>query len=111
MRPAHHEPSKVQGAIDVILKNGAIGGIKGGIVGLACAGLAHKYWPAYKYITRPFKVFIQLGFIITVGCYSVDTALIEYEKKLRHEHLLEQRRKMEAAVERGEVVDITGKKL
>lgn len=56
-------------------------------------------------------MFIQLGFIITAGCFRVDTALIEYENKLRREHLLEQKRKMEAAVERGEVVDITGKKV
>lgn len=41
----------------------------------------------------------------------MDTALIEYEKKLRQEHLLEQKLKMEAAVERGQAVDITGKKI
>ncbi|CAN6662201.1 hypothetical protein TRVA0_034S00232 [Trichomonascus vanleenenianus] len=111
MRPGHHEPEKLQGAIDVILTNAAIGGIKGGVVGLGAAFAAHRCMPLYKTLTIPFKVFIQLGFMITGGCWRVDRELVRYERRIRFQQLHEERQRLEDAASRGEYVDLTGRKV
>lgn len=93
------------------MTNGAIGALKGGVFGLVCAGVASKYWPAYRHLTRQFKVFVQVGFIIFGGCYRVDRALIAYEQEVRIQQLAEQKAKLDSAAERGEIRDITGRKV
>uniref|UniRef100_A0A060SX86 ARAD1A11440p n=1 Tax=Blastobotrys adeninivorans TaxID=409370 RepID=A0A060SX86_BLAAD len=109
MRPAHHHPEALAGAKTLIITNGLIGGIQGAAVGLVSAVVANKYWTRYSNLTRQFKTFVMLGFIIGGGCWKVDTGLIEYERRLQFEHLQAQKQQMEDAVNRGEYVDITGR--
>lgn len=86
-----------------------IGGLQGGILGLVVGGLSYRFWPTYRTFTIPFKTFIQLGLMLAGGVIGVNEELIRYEERLRYQYLAERQSRIEAAAERGEYVDITGK--
>ncbi|VVT46142.1 uncharacterized protein SAPINGB_P001067 [Magnusiomyces paraingens] len=95
MKPAHHSPEKIQGAIDVIVD----GGVKGGAAGLVAGAISHfvaqKYSPKYRSLTVQFRTFIQLAFVITGACWVIDNNLLAYERQISREQRELRIKKME----------------
>ena len=125
MRPAHHEPKKVEGAIrEVCFPSNwyyylypfintcfrlqiVDGAVRGGLFGIVTGTIFHfsamRWSPQYRGLTTQFKTFIGLGiFVITPACWLIDQNLLRYERRIAMEQKLERRRKLEEAVEKGD---------
>ncbi|CDO57399.1 similar to Saccharomyces cerevisiae YBR255C-A Putative protein of unknown function [Geotrichum candidum] len=106
MRPSHHEPAKLKGAIQEIIN----GCIYGGAIGLASAAAFHfasmRFLPRYRQLTIQFRTFIAVGIVFTPACWHIDQNLLRYEREMVAFERREKIRKMEEDISNGQYVDL-----
>ncbi|ODQ65715.1 hypothetical protein NADFUDRAFT_82698 [Nadsonia fulvescens var. elongata DSM 6958] len=111
MKPAHHAPEKVEGAVDVILQGTAIGGTKGLFAGLALGTYIRYFQPkVWQRTTIQFRSFVLISLFCGGAVFSADKRLVDYEQKLRYEDIVQKSKLLDEAAERGEFIDFDGVK-
>lgn len=101
VKPAHHDPRKIDQLSGELFTAGFIGALKGAVLGLTTALALRFISPTYRTARMPVKVFYHATWISMGTVIVADKQLIDFEERMYEEELVKRQRLLDEAADRG----------
>ncbi|CDR45451.1 CYFA0S18e01882g1_1 [Cyberlindnera fabianii] len=101
VKPIHHEPRKIEQLSSELLVAGAIGAVKGAVIGIT-TGLALRILsPTYRTARTQVKVFYHATWISMGAVFWAEKQLLQFEERTMREEQNRRTKLLDEAAERG----------
>ncbi|KAH3675176.1 hypothetical protein WICMUC_002832 [Wickerhamomyces mucosus] len=98
---AHHEPHRIEQLSGELLTAGAVGALKGAVIGITTAIALRFFSPTYRQARTQVKVFYHATWVSMGAVFWADKQLLNFEQRVYREEQEKRARLLDEAADRG----------